>query len=141
MTANKVMRCFDWRWAIAFCLYMGILALISVSAYASRIPAQITQIPLYDTIGHFILFGIAGYLSHQTLSQHRFRVGSWAIPTGPLLIAILVVCDEMLQSLSPARTASLSDLISNWLGIIFFLWLGHRLQRWYGQLKQRNARP
>jgi VanZ family protein len=40
-----------------------------------------------------------------------------------------VVGDEFLQSLSPNRTAGLSDLVANWLGIAVFVSIGIGLMR------------
>ena len=120
-----ISRWIDWRWAIAFLFYIGILVIISALAYQSQLPRALT---VNDKLGHFVLFGLAGFLSHQALKQLSLRVYRLAIPLGPLMVALLVILDEGLQSLSVNRSSGFDDLWANWFGIIIFLWIGKWLQ-------------
>lgn len=115
----------DWPWAIAFFFYIGILVAISVLAYHNQLPRTLT---VNDKLGHFVLFGLAGFLSHQALKQRSLRVYRLAIPLGPLMVGLLVILDEGLQSLSVNRSSGLDDLWANWFGIIIFLWVGKWIQ-------------
>ena len=112
----------DWRWAIVFIFYIGLLVIISVLAYHNQLPNTLT---VNDKLGHFVLFGLAGVLSHQALKQRLIHFYRLAVPLGPLGIGLLVIIDEGLQSLSPNRSSGLDDLWANWFGILLFLWFGN----------------
>ena len=114
-------RWIDWRWAIAFMIYIGILVVISILAYRNQLPQMLT---INDKLGHFVLFGLAGFLSHRALKQRSLRAYRLAIPLGPLLVGLLVIIDEGLQSLSANRSSGMDDLWANWIGIIIFIWIG-----------------
>lgn len=116
------------RWILAFCLYFLILLTIIVLAYRGILPVKISAIPFYDTIGHFILLGIASYLAHKSLGKRMIKTWPLAItlPLGPILVTIFAIVDESLQMLSPLRTSTLSDLVANLVGIWFFYWLASR---------------
>ncbi|MGK7890968.1 MAG: VanZ family protein [Leptolyngbyaceae cyanobacterium] len=124
MTQHRYGRWVDWRWAIAFILYIGLLVIISVLAYHRQLPTTLT---VNDKLGHFVLFGLAGLLSHQALRQRGLRLGPLILPLGPLLVSLLVIVDELLQSLSPNRSAGLDDLLANWIGIVVFVAVGNWL--------------
>ena len=115
-------RWIDWRWAIAFIFYTAILVIISVLAYYNKLPRSLI---VNDKLGHFVLFGLAGFLSHQALRQRSLRIYRSAIPLGPLMVGLLVILDEGLQSLSVNRSSGMDDLWANWFGILIFLWIGN----------------
>lgn len=112
----------DWRWAIAFIAYIGLLVIISALAYRNQLPQTLT---VNDKLGHFVLFGLAGFLSHQALRQRCLRFYRLAIPLGPLGVGLLVIIDEGLQSLSSNRTAGFGDLWANWFGILVCVGIGN----------------
>lgn len=114
-------------WIIAFWLYFLLLVFISVSAYLKILPPVLTN---YDKLGHFILLGIAGFLSHQALGRKTIATIGIKIPLGPLLVTIFSLIDEYLQMLSPARSFSLIDLGANWIGIWFFYWIGEKVRQY-----------
>ncbi|MBD2461595.1 VanZ family protein [Oscillatoria sp. FACHB-1407] len=111
---------FDQQWAIAFCLYLLILVVITVAAYLRILPTQLDAIPAYDTLGHFFLLGIASYLSHLALRGRTFFIGRYSLPLGPTLIGAIVIVDETLQGLSPYRTVSMTDVAASFSGILLF---------------------
>ena len=120
----------QWKnkgWIIAFWLYFLLLVFISVSAYLQILPPQLTA---HDKLGHFILLGIAGFLSHQALGRRTIATRGVKIPLGPLLVTGFSLIDEYLQMLSPARSFSLSDLGANWIGIWFFYWVGEKVRQY-----------
>ena len=121
-TPKKASKWIDWRWAIAFIFYIATLVIISVLAYHNQLPKSLTA---NDKLGHFVLFGFAGFLSHQALRQRRFHFYGLPLPIGPLGIGLLVIIDEGLQALSPNRSAGIDDLWANWFGILVFLWIGN----------------
>ncbi|NER26214.1 MAG: VanZ family protein [Symploca sp. SIO1C4] len=115
----------DGRWTITFSVYLAILISISLLAYLGVLPTKISTIPYYDKILHFILVGMASYLSHKALGRKMISLSflPFALPLAPLIITMLAAMDESLQALSPLRSCSLLDMSANLLGIWFFFWL------------------
>lgn len=114
-------------WIFAFWFYFGILISISISAYLKIIPVQLAGIPYYDTIGHFILLGMAAFFGHLALKKRKLYVLTISIPLAPIIVGIFCVIDELLQILSPHRSPSFSDLIADLVGIAFFYFLAERI--------------
>lgn len=111
------------RWVFAFWVYLGILLSISLSAYLRIIPTEIKQFPYYDTILHFLLLGIAAYLSHQAIRKRKLQIFNFPIPIAPLIVFIFCIIDEIIQSFVPYRSADFTDLAADILGIIVFTWV------------------
>jgi VanZ family protein len=111
------------RWVFAFWVYLGILLSISLSAYLRIIPTEIQQFPHYDTILHFLLLGIAAYLSHQALIKRNFIIFNIPLPLAPLIVFGFCIIDEIIQYFVPYRSADFTDLVADVLGIIVFTWL------------------
>jgi len=104
-------------WKYIFVFYVLILIFISVSAYLKIIPAEIKQLPYYDTILHFILLGFASYAAHRALNRKYL----WKhIPLGPSIVLFLSIAEECSQLFSDARCFSFSDMFANISGIIVF---------------------
>ncbi|MCL1473740.1 VanZ family protein [Argonema antarcticum] len=115
-------------WIFAFWFYFAVLITISISAYLKVLPVKSSTIPYYDTIGHFILLGMAAFFGHLALSKRKISVWSISIPLAPLLVAICCIADELLQTLSPNRSASFYDLAADWVGIAIFYLLAERVK-------------
>lgn len=112
-------------WAIAGLVYLGILLTIMVLADFGRLPVNLlTQIPHYDLIGHFILYGIASFLTHRATDKKMIVIFDKPIPLGPFVFTLFTIFEEMLQSILPNRTCSLADLAASFIGIVVFYWLG-----------------
>jgi VanZ family protein len=111
------------RWVFAFWVYLGILLSISLSAYFRIIPTEIARFPHYDTILHFLLLGIAAYLSHQALRKRKLQLFNIPIPLAPLIVFGFCIIDEIIQHFVPYRSADLTDLAADIFGIIVFTWL------------------
>ncbi len=122
---NKI----DKRWGIVLLCYLAFLVIISILAYNRMIPSVIAKIPYYDSIGHFLLFGIATFITHRALKRRIVHIFHLLIPLGPFIIVPLVIADEMIQKLSIYRTSSYSDFIADVCGIIFFYYLDELLFR------------
>lgn len=77
------------HWVLGFILYFVILLTIFVFAYLGIVPVKISAIPFYDTIGHFILLGIASYLGHKALGNRMINIWSrcMSLPLAPILIS------------------------------------------------------
>ncbi len=114
------------QWTIAFCLYFALLIAIIASAYLRLIPTQLKTVPFYDTIGHFVLLGIASYLGHLALRQRTVVILTYPIALSPLLITCLTTVEEALQYFSSNRTVSFSDWAASVLGVWCFYWIAHQ---------------
>jgi VanZ family protein len=101
------------RWVFAFWLYLGILLCISLSAYLRIIPTEIKQFPHYDTVLHFLLLGIAAYLSHQALNKRQFSIFNINLPLAPFIVFFFCIIDEIIQSFVPYRSADIGDLMAD----------------------------
>ncbi|MBH8567074.1 VanZ family protein [Nostoc sp. CENA67] len=123
------------RWVFAFWVYFGILMSISVSAYLKIIPTEISKFPYYDTILHFLLLGIAAYLSHLALHKRKIQLLNIYLPLAPLIVIFFCLVDEMIQFFVPYRSFDLVDLAADLGGIVLFTWLAER-QRPRGVGKQ-----
>jgi VanZ family protein len=117
------------RWVFAFWVYLGILLSISLSAYFRIIPTEIAKFPYYDTILHFLLLGIAAYLSHQALNKRHLQIFNISLPLAPLIVFLFCIFDEIIQSFVPYRSADITDLVADILGIIVFTWLAENFPR------------
>jgi polysaccharide biosynthesis protein VpsQ len=115
------------RWVFAFWVYLGILLTIIISAYLKMLPVKSLTIPFYDTIGHFILIGIAAFLSHLALNKRKINCLNLRIPHAAIIVSLLTLIEECLQKLSPNRSFDLLDLASDLCGIIIFTWLAEKI--------------
>lgn len=115
-------------WVVTFWIYFAILMAISISAYLKILPVKSSIIPFYDTIGHFILIGLATFFAHLALKKRKIRILAARVPLAPLLVSFFTLADEILQTLSPYRTFSMSDLAADLVGISFFYWLAEKVK-------------
>ncbi|BAZ30280.1 hypothetical protein NIES4074_27360 [Cylindrospermum sp. NIES-4074] len=111
------------RWVFAFWVYLGILLSISLSAYLRVFPTQIAQIPYYDKILHFILLGIAAYVSYLSFNKRKIKILNFYLPLAPLIVILFCILDEITQLLVPYRSFDLVDLACDICGIVLFTWL------------------
>ncbi|MEA5575829.1 VanZ family protein [Anabaena sp. UHCC 0451] len=111
------------RWVFAFWVYLGILLSIFISAYLRIIPTELAIFAHYDTVMHFLLLGIAAYLSHQALKKRKLQIFNLPLPLAPLIVFIFCIFDEIIQSFVPYRSADIMDFTADVLGIIVFTWL------------------
>ncbi|MBD2240997.1 VanZ family protein [Aulosira sp. FACHB-113] len=116
MKANK-------PWVFAFWVYFGILTSISLSAYLKIIPTELAQFPHYDTILHFLLLGIAAFISHLAWNKRKIQIFNISLPLAPIIVISICVIDEIIQFFVPYRSFDLVDLTAGLCGIVFFTWL------------------
>ena len=126
-TYGKIMKLASKKWLIPTILYFLLLLTIILLADTGNLPLeQLSKIPYYDTIGHFILYGIASFLSHRAINRRFLIIFNYPLPLGPLIFSIVTIIEEMLQQILPHRTFSLIDLGASLLGIIIFYLLGEK---------------
>ncbi len=130
------------RWLIAFSLFALVLLGICLAAYLGRIPSSIAHIPYYDIIGHFVLYGLFAGLLELALGHHRIRVPGTGlrIPTAAIIIMVIGTVDELLQNLSPLRSADLKDLTADFVGIIIAVWLAQLIKISKPTVRSANSR-
>jgi VanZ family protein len=107
-------------------LFLFLIILIIVAADLDAIPPFVRDVyrfPNGDKVGHFILYGILGYLLARAFPR-RLRLGRFNFPVVILGLLFFVALEEFSQSFF-ARTASFADLAFSFLGI----WLGTWLAR------------
>ncbi len=80
----------------------------------------VDTIPNGDKLGHFFMMGFFAYLVNLLLECKTFKVGSWNILTGSVVVWIFVVLEEITHMFIRTRTFSYLDLLSDLLGIIAF---------------------
>jgi len=114
------------RWVFAFWVYLGILMTISMSAYLQIIPTELSKFPYYDTILHFLLLGIAAYLSHLALNKWKIRLLNISLPVAAIMVIFFCLLDEVIQLFTPWRSFDLMDLAADLCGIVLFTWLAER---------------
>ena len=125
------------RWRLALLLFAALLAAIFALAYAGLIPTAIAAVPHYDTWGHAALYGLLCYLAHRALQRRAWLLGRLRLPLALPLILSLAAAEELLQQLSPRRTASLADLAADLAGMALVLALDAALLR----LRRRRSAP
>ena len=111
-------------WIFGFCLHLGLVLLIAVSAYLGILPTHYKIIPQSDFFGHAILIGLLAFFLDGSLDFRPLisdKMG-W-LRLGPALILAIAAIEEIAQMLSPNRTASLKDFVGDLLGIALFSWL------------------
>jgi hypothetical protein len=126
---NSTSPSYSRRWVVVFGAYLAVLLTIFILAYLRLIPTQLASIPLYDTVGHFILLGLAGLLAHRALNRRSFKLLGLGIPWGIFLVGVFAVLEENLQRFTAYRTYALSDLAANLCGILLFYCLDRLVQR------------
>jgi len=74
-------------------------------------------IPNLDKIVHALVFGLLAFLLLRSLRAFDFA-RDWRVLLGVgLIVTIIGVLDEWMQSMVPGRTASLMDVLADGLGV------------------------
>ncbi len=111
-------------WISGFCLHLGLVLTIAASAYLGILPTQYKVIPQSDVWGHMILIGmLAFFLDGVCDFRPLFPGRVFWLRRGPAIILTIAALEEMAQTLSPYRTASLKDFAADVVGIVLCSWL------------------
>lgn len=98
--------------------YGSVFLLILWAAYTNNLPLDLLgKIPYYDKIGHVVLYAIASYLGHRVLNKRHFKGRRW-LPVFPVLFALVMTAEEIVQGLSPYRTLDSLDLVCSLSGVV-----------------------
>ncbi|HEY9810773.1 MAG TPA: VanZ family protein [Halomicronema sp.] len=117
------------NWKIAFFAYLATLVGIMLLADLGMLKTFILAHPPYDKLGHFMLYGIASFLSHRAINRRYLVIFGVSIPLGPFIFSHFTAFEEILQSILPNRSASFEDFFASMTGIILFYWIGEKLDK------------
>lgn len=98
-------------------LYSVFLFIVFLSAYLGIIPTELAFIPFFDSMGHFILYGIWAYLFAKVFGHAILSFGKFVIPGGIFIVIIIAVAEESFQAFFPTRSFSFFDMGWGILGI------------------------
>lgn len=116
------------KWWYYFSFYTGFIILILIGAYSAIIPTEIAVFPMYDLVGHFMLYGIWFYLLHKSLNCTTISVLNTAVPNALLILFPIVALEEFAQMFASTRTFSLVDLFWGFVGMCIFWMLSSIFQ-------------
>lgn len=122
------------RWAWLLWGQLALVLLATLGAYLGLLDLAPLALPGADKVLHFILFGALAF----------FSVGWWADrPAGWVLgaLALLVVLEEVLQALSPARSLDGLDLTASLAGVVVLGALAAHARRSHPNGSARPAPP
>jgi len=117
---------------IATVLFSLLIVLTVIGANMDQFPNWLKRLydfPGGDKTGHFLLFGILGFLlDRSALALFPKRNPACLILAVSLLLSILIGLEEWSQSLFPARTMSFTDLLASYAGVLVFAILAYRTE-------------
>ena len=91
-------------------------------AYLDLLPQNLLDWPYADKVMHFLLWGLlAGWL-HFWLPGKGWQVAQRSLPLAIVIPFAIATVEEGFQSLSPLRTADLTDLAADLCGLFLFWW-------------------
>lgn len=111
----------DKKLGVTLAAFVVFLITVGALAYNNSIPKEIKEIPFYDSIGHFVLFGFLGLIAHYAFRRKRIPLFGRNVPLGPTLAVAYAFFDESLQVFSSNRSFDLGDLFFGVLGIFSFI--------------------
>jgi hypothetical protein len=116
----------QWRWLAVSGVMLIVILGITVSADLQLLPLFLLRGPITDKLGHFVLFGFLALLLHFAFGFRLLRFLGVSIPLA--LIAVMGFClaDELHQSFTFNRTANPLDLLADFAGAVFFIYLAGR---------------
>ena len=109
-----------------------VLALIATLAWASSYDKgghSGPDIPYFDKIAHFFVFGLMGTLWYRCLPSRSIPLARWLVAL--TLVLSYGVLDEWIQSHNPNRVSDIFDWVADGAGAItaIFVYRGWRLYR------------
>ncbi|HEY9619706.1 MAG TPA: hypothetical protein V6C78_05015 [Crinalium sp.] len=120
MTDGHVNRSGSQKWAIAFYLYLLLLLAIAIVVRLNLVPTPFAAVSAHSMLAHFILLGIASYLSYRGLQQRTVWLWQCQIPVGPLGVALLLGLYQVIQIIWFNYAAGVADLAAGLSGIVLF---------------------
>ena len=105
---------------LLFALVLAGIVVIANLGYGGTLFSAARAVPHGDKICHFILMGLLSFFVNTAFSARRFRIMSVSVLKGSFLVFAIVTAEEFSQLFLEYRTFSLSDLVSDYAGILLF---------------------
>ena len=122
-------------WNYGFGIHLSLVLLIAISAYLGILPTTYKGIPHFDLVGHAVLIGLLAFFFDGILQFRPLFPGKFSfIRIAPVIILCVAAVEEIAQSLSSHRTASVGDFIADAIGIVLCSWLAKYLDIRLGRL-------
>ncbi len=115
-----------------FAAHLALVLAIGAGAYLGRLPTELASVAEADKILHFLLIGMLaffldGALGFRPVAGERHpSVPAW-LRLAPVLILAAAGIEELLQALSPRRSASVLDYAADFAGVVVCSWSSRRL--------------
>ncbi len=117
-------------WKYGFFIHLSLVLLIAASAYFGILPTTYDVIPYSDLIGHAVLIGLLAFFLDGWLRFRPLIPGKVPfLRLAPMIILSIAAFEELAQSLSPRRTASLKDFAADVIGVCLCSWIARRISR------------
>lgn len=113
-------RYFVWATTAVFALFLIGLIFLANQGTETGPLSRIYAVPGGDKVGHFVLMGLLSFLVNLSLRGALVRLGRWYMLKGSLLVAMVVMLEELSQQFIESRTFSLVDLAVDFIGIWLF---------------------
>jgi VanZ family protein len=112
MSINRIrVACF------VFALFIGLVVYAADVGIGKHYFDIVRSFPLGDKISHLCLMGIMSALANLAARGRRIRLGPISFGLGTVIVAAVVVAEEISQIWVPGRTFDLFDLVADFLGI------------------------
>ncbi|HEX8561341.1 MAG TPA: VanZ family protein [Flavobacterium sp.] len=102
----------------ALLLYTLFILAIFIMAYLHMLPLERITFYWFDSIGHFVLYGLWGYFFGRGFSSKIISLGNFIVPTGIVICMVIAVIEECMQAFSPYRSFTISDMGFSLIGIL-----------------------
>jgi len=119
----------SWAARLPWLLWVQIAIVIVVTqmAYLDLNPTALLRWPFADKVLHALLFGAVAFWLNLWLNDQRVVYRGWSAPLAIVIPFSLALLEEGMQAFSPLRTADVTDLLSDLIGMIAFWWVSRRL--------------
>lgn len=107
------------------------IALVLTLAWASNFAQggpDGSDIPYFDKIAHFFVFGLMGTLWFRCLPRKSRVISRWLMAL--IIVLTYGVVDEWIQSMNPQRSSDLLDWLADGLGALTGIFV-YRNWTWY----------
>lgn len=122
---NKIQRI-----ALLYSILIVAIIILANQGKNQSLISLVHALPFGDKLGHFTLMGMLGLVVNLSLQCARWHWGYITVLKGSVLVAIVVVLEELSQLFISTRSFDWGDLLADFLGIVVFgqlaLWLYQR---------------
>lgn len=106
---------------------VAIVIVVTQMAYLDLNPTTLLTWPFADKVLHALLFGAVTFWLNLWLHDRRLYYRGWSAPLAIMIPFTLALLEEGMQAFSPLRTADVTDLLSDLIGMIAFWWVSRHI--------------